>query len=500
MSDNNISSSSLERIKRINKLTFRSLTIIYVCLVVGYFYDSISNKKDVMLPVYMLIITTIATIINVIILKKKAEWDGYKYVSLIGFLFLCTLLVIMARNDTVYVLMFIFTSIYILYYDVKLVIVIAVLANILNIFAIVRVFYMGHMISGKPIDRTDIIIQLTSVSIYTIVLCLTTHNTQLIDKEKTDEINDAKNETENMLQDVLKIAKVVKENAEKGNKYVEELDKASNSNMTIFQDIAHGNAQNAESVEKQTELTANITDRIDIVVNDANKAVESMVSSLEGISQGKRIVVGLKEKSNSIADSNKEVIKVMREFVDNVNKVKTITDGIIEISEQTNLLSLNASIESARAGEVGKGFAVVADEIRKLADETSVLTNNIGKIVNNLENNAGKAKNVIEGVVESIDDENITIDMALNYFMQIEQDISSLDTDLKHIISSTNDVVSSNNNIIEHISQLSASSEHVTACTEEALIVNDENREKTHNTKEVMGQLLNAAEELEKYM
>ena len=204
--------------------------------------------------------------------------------------------------------------------------------------------------------------------------------------------------------------------------------------------------------------------------------------------------------SNRISKSNEEVILVMRDFVDNAKKVKQITEGIIDISDQTNLLSLNASIESARAGEVGKGFAVVAGEIRNLAEQTSVLTNNIEKIVHLLENNASKAQKVIEGVVDAIQEENSTIEETLEYFMQIEQDMEGLDKDMKLILSSTNDVVNSNNTIIEHISQLSASSELVTACTEEALVVNEENRNKAYSTKEVMNELLSAAEDLEKYM
>ena len=93
--------------------------------------------------------------------------------------------------------------------------------------------------------------------------------------------------------------------------------------------------------------------------------------------------------------SNNEINEYAYSFEELLNKVKSIENisgQISSIASQTELLSLNASIESARAGEAGKGFTVVADEIKKLAINTTTLLSNIQKTVDDIYNLTNKAK------------------------------------------------------------------------------------------------------------
>lgn len=303
-------------------------------------------------------------------------------------------------------------------------------------------------------------------------------------------------DNQKMLDEMKEIAKKVKVNADKGTDYMMELDNTAQDSLNIYQLISEGNLNNSKSVEKQAELSKNITELIDQVVDKTNGAIKVSDRSMEELENSKLSMKVLQEKSTRVLKFNEEVLDVIREFVNKVRNVKNITDGINEISEQTNLLSLNASIESARAGEAGKGFAVVADEIRKLADETGTLTGNIDSIIKELESNAIKAQNVVGEVVSAIDEEGITIEENMSKFNTMQSEIQVLDDDMKEILDKVNEVVECNNVIKKHVDNLAKSTQEVTQYTQEALELNENNRIKTKDTKEVMDDLLQVVNEL----
>jgi methyl-accepting chemotaxis protein len=138
--------------------------------------------------------------------------------------------------------------------------------------------------------------------------------------------------------------------------------------------------------------------------NDTTRAgVQKVQMTIEGI-------------QNQVLKSKQDAENVQA-LVDQAQKVGTIVQTIDDIASQTNLLALNAAIEAARAGEAGKGFAVVADEVRALASRTSTSTQEITKMVAQIQMNANTANESMQSSVKNMDNlavETSTIEELLN--------------------------------------------------------------------------------------
>jgi len=139
-----------------------------------------------------------------------------------------------------------------------------------------------------------------------------------------------------------------------------------------------------DNTRKSSELTANVrvllTDKGTLAVADAIEAMERIV---EEVAHSATIITTLEQRSKDI----ERVLSVIR-----------------EVTEKTNLLSLNAAILAAQAGEYGKGFSVVADEIRSLSDRTSTSAKDIAGIVRTIQSEIHEAGNSINAGVRKVEE------------------------------------------------------------------------------------------------
>ena len=149
--------------------------------------------------------------------------------------------------------------------------------------------------------------------------------------------------------------------------------------------INSGISQQAQDTESCLEQMNGLAERINVVHENTDEISEIAQEAQGAIENGMVIVANLGEKVQGTTEVTETIIREIRELNKESIAINSIIGTINEIAEQTNLLSLNASIEAARAGEAGRGFAVVSEEIRKLAEQSGNAGNQIGEIINHIQ-------------------------------------------------------------------------------------------------------------------
>jgi methyl-accepting chemotaxis protein len=234
-----------------------------------------------------------------------------------------------------------------------------------------------------------------------------------------------------------------------------------------MQQIALGASEQAENNYKSLEFVQILSDDINKVGSEV-KVVSEIIGDTRSLSENALSVVkSLNEKSMLTSSVTNDIVSNINELNTDMKEIQKIVKFIGNISEQTNLLSLNAAIEAARAGEAGKGFAVVAEEVRKLADQTKEALTTIGNVIKNIEEKANLTAISASNTQEIIKQQMNAVSETDNSFEAIFKSLEKISKYMQSFESSVSNILESGYKTLEAINNTSSVSEETAATVEE---------------------------------
>ena len=342
------------------------------------------------------------------------------------------------------------------------------------IITVVAIFLAGRMI--EPIRKVTNVMEILGTGDFR-----SNNQIESLDLNRSDEIglmsrvvSDLRKNVQSMVQQIVTSAEQVAAASQQLTASADQSTIAINQVADSIVNVAGACNEQFVEVEKASAQSEELKKHMDTftdTLSASSSRIESTNRAAEAGGQSVRNAVDQMKKIETSVSASAGVIALLGEESDKIGK---IVDAIAAISDQTNLLALNAAIEAARAGEHGRGFAVVADEVRKLAEQSQGSAREISDLIGSIQE---KAQNAVQSMQEGVDNVKAgtdAVDGAGKTFGEIIQmvtDIAKGSEQMEYIVANlvnSSDVINESvENINRKSREVASESETVSAASEE---------------------------------
>lgn len=334
---------------------------------------------------------------------------------------------------------------------------------VILIIAAMIIMYLSSKIS-KPIKEISDLLAIASTGDFTVKCNAKAKNEIKIlgasFNEMIDKVSNLLNKTKELTYDIKESSSTLTD------KSIQTSNVAKEVRITA-QEIAEGASNQANAAEESARLGERMQEEFNELSEKTKLMVQESINSSKAIVNGIQRVDDLKTRTQVAVD----IVERTQENIENLNNksrnIETIVQALKDISEQTQLLALNASIEAARAGESGRGFAVVAQEIQKLSQDSSESTKDISSIILDIKQDILNGVNAMKEVKEVSVEQFTSVNHVNEAFDKITEATDTITNAIDYMEGFVKDMNTNNVQVVNSINNIAAISEETAACSEE---------------------------------
>lgn len=446
----------------------RRIWLIFAILLSANYGSDVSNKLyPAVQYIIFLALCWIPFFVGEILLKVKGKaTDSYRLNLVIGYGFFYTFVLCTTESPIAFTYILPVTSLLVIYKNKKFMIRCGI-ANTISIIA--SAVYRGAILGfNSANDMKNYQLQVSCIILCYICYVMSIRHLNESDGALNDSI---KSDLHRVITTVEKV-KTASNTIINGITVVRELatENKHGSDLVLLgmNELTDNNNKLHEHTSSSLDMTTDINSQVENVVSMINEMVTLTDESIEHAKTSSLDLESLVQTTRTMSALSSEVEKVLHEFTLEFKKVKEETSTIDNISSQTTLLALNASIEAAHAGESGKGFAVVAEQIRTLSTETKSSSGMIQDALTRLDEISAKMTASISETLQLIQLTLEKVTQTGNNVEKITSDSLQLGEHIQVIDNAIKDVEVSNGQLVNNMQQVSNIVSTMTTCIDES--------------------------------
>ncbi|PFU38099.1 chemotaxis protein [Bacillus cereus] len=278
---------------------------------------------------------------------------------------------------------------------------------------------------------------------------------------------------------------------------VRQASEATEQITSAMDEISSGATTQTASVENGAMLLFDVTEGIQHVANSSLSINSASAHTREKAEDGGKLVGKTVNQMQSIAESVSQSDAVIQLLNNKSKQIGDILEVIQNIADQTNLLALNAAIEAARAGEHGRGFAIVADEVRKLAEQSSVSSSEISKLICEIQDDMSKTVKSMNNVNEEVQSGLVIANETKQNFTEILQSTNEIADQIKTMVETANGMSKGANEVSISVGQIAMTAQNNATSTQSVAASAEEQLASMEEISSAAGTLSQMAEELQ---